>query len=88
MFIDGHLVNKTIVSSDNNYSLDGMINPTFQNSGETAVLIDGRKVLPGESFSVNAPNTILRNEISIIFENEIGKANIIHVGYVKTILTV
>lgn len=88
MFIDGHLVNKTITSSDNNYSLDGMINPTFQNTGETAVLIDGRKVLSGESFSVNAPNTILRNSISIIFENETGKANIIHVGYVQTILTV
>lgn len=88
MFVNGQLINKTIVSSDNNYSLDGMINPTFQNTGETAVLIDGRNVLPGESFAVNAPNVILTNSISIVFESEPEKANILHVGYVQTTVTI
>ena len=84
MFIEGKLINKVITSSDNDYSLKGMINPTFQNTGETAVLIDGRKVLAGESFSINAPNVILQNKISIVFESEADKANILHVGYVET----
>lgn len=88
MFVQGQLINKTIVNSENDYSLDGMINPTFQNTGETAVLIDGRKVLPGESFAVNAPNVILTNSISIVFEKEEGKANILHLGYVQTTVTI
>lgn len=87
MFVSGKLVNNTIVNSENNFSLEGMINPTFQNTGETAVLIDGRKVLAGESFAINAPNVILNNSISIVFETEAGKANILHVGYVQTTIT-
>lgn len=88
MFIEGQLVNTVITDSQNDFPLKGMINPTFQNSGEASVLIDGRKIEAGESYAINAPNVILTNNVSIIFENDSTKARILHLGYVQTSTTI
>lgn len=88
MFVEGQLVNTVVTDSHNEFPLKNMINPTFQNSGEASVLIDGRKVEAGESYAVNAPNVILLNSISIIFENDPSKSKILHIGYVRTSTTI
>lgn len=88
MFIEGQLINTVITENQNDFPLYGMINPTFQNSGEASVLIDGRKVESGESFAINAPNVILTNAISITFENDPAKTKVLHLGYVKTSTTI
>lgn len=84
-FQPGNMRNKIIARNDNNFSLAGMINPTFQNQGTNYVVIDGRTVLPGESFTVNAPNVVLQNSIAIKFESDMAKTNILYVGYVELI---
>lgn len=86
MFINGELKNAVITANHANYSLKGMINPTFQNEGTATVYIDGRKVESGQSYSVNAPNVILQNEVPIQFEPDASKTKILYVGYAITIL--
>lgn len=88
MFINGKLVNTVLTDSHNDFPLKGMINPTFQNTGEASVLIDGREIKTGESYAINAPNVILTNNVSIIFENDPAKTKVVHVGYVETSITI
>lgn len=86
MFVPGELKNEVITANNANYSLKDMINPTFQNEGEATVFIDGRIVKKGESYTINAPNVILQNTISINFDADGNKSKILYVGFVKTIL--
>lgn len=76
-----NLKNRIITSDQSQFDMKGMMNPTFQNQGETFVFIDGRKLMPGESFPVNIPNTILQNTLPIYFEKDAAKQNILYVGY-------
>lgn len=84
MFIEGQLTNTIITESQNEFPLKGMICPTFQNTGDAFVLIDGIKVASGESYAINAPCVILTNSISVVFENDPLKSRILHIGYVQT----
>lgn len=81
----GNLKNDFINQSKTGFSLKGKINPTFQNEGTAYVMIDGRKILPGESYSINVPNVILQNSIAITFEPDSNKTKILYVGYVELI---
>lgn len=81
----GNLKNDLVNQSQSRFSLKGKICPTFQNEGTATVLIDGRKLLPGESYSVNVPNVMLQNSIAITFEDTPGKTKILMVGYVEII---
>lgn len=80
----GNLRNLLIQDNHSNYSLVGMVNPTFQNQGTAAVTIDGRKLEPGETYSVNAP-VVLQNAISIIFDADTTKTRQLYLGYVQII---
>lgn len=80
----GNLVNQLIKDNHSAFSLAGMVNPTFQNQGEASVTIDGRILVPGESYSVNAP-IVLQNAIPISFENDSTKTRALYLGYVSII---
>lgn len=79
----GNLKNELINQSQSRYSLAGKICPTFQNEGTATVYIDGRKLLAGESYSVNVPNVILNNSIPITFDTDPAKTKILYVGFVE-----
>lgn len=80
----GNLRNELINQSQSRYSLSGKICPTFQNEGTATVFIDGRKLLSGESYSVNVPNVILNNSISITFDTtDPAKTKILYIGFVE-----
>ena len=81
--LKGSLRNRLISENHASYDLSGKINPTFQNEGTDDVYIDGRKVLPGQSYSVNVPNVIMQNAIPITFEGGIGKTKILYIGFVE-----
>jgi len=81
----GKLKNELVNQSQSQYSLLGKICPTFQNEGTASVYIDGRKLLTGESYSVNAPNVILQNSIAITFDIDPTKTKILYVGFVELI---
>ena len=80
----GQLVNKLIKDNQSSFSLEGMVNPTFQNQGTAAVTIDGRKLESGETYSVYAP-VVLKNAIAIEFEKDNTKTRALYVGYVAII---
>lgn len=77
-FQKGELRNDVIVDSDNNYSLEGMVCPTFQNNGGP-VLVNGIKLLTGESFAINVPNVVLTNSIPVVFLSNDRK---LAIGYI------
>ena len=79
----GVLRNILVTKTNLNYPLKGKINPTFQNEGTAVAYIDGRKLLPGESYSVNVPNVILQNNIPITFESDPSKKPILYIGFVE-----
>lgn len=79
----GKLRNVLVSQSSSNYSLEGKINPTFQNEGTAIAYIDGRKLNPGESYSINVPNVILQNKIPVTFESDPSKTRILYVGFVE-----
>ena len=81
----GKLKNELVNQSQSQYSLSGKICPTFQNEGTASVYIDGRKLLTGESYSVNAPNVILQNSIAITFDTDPTKTKILYIGFVELI---
>lgn len=78
---DGILTNRIITESHAQFSLLGMVNPSWQNQGTASVYIDGRLVLPGESFVANLPNLRLKNAIPIVFENDPLKTRILYLGF-------
>lgn len=82
-FRKGNSRNVMIDTNHSQFSLLGMVNPTFQNQGTAYVIIDGRKVLPGESFPYNVPNVILQNSIGINFEPDAAKTRILYLGFVQ-----
>lgn len=76
---------KIDIVNDNepNYSLKGMLCPTFQNQGVSPVYVFGQRLLQNESLPFNIPNVILTGEISIQFESQIKAERKLVVGYVR-----
>jgi hypothetical protein len=81
----GDLKNEIVTDSISNFSLKGMISPSFQNQGTATVFIDGRIVKTGENYTINVPSIVLRNSIQIQFETDPSKTKILYLGYVKLI---
>lgn len=79
----GNLVHKILKQNEENYSLQGMISPSFQNLGTATAYIDGRVIAPGKTFSVNVPGIELQNTIQIIFENDPSKVKQLHLHFVQ-----
>tara|TARA_B100000929_G_scaffold281818_1_gene261181 strand:- start:188 stop:445 length:258 start_codon:yes stop_codon:yes gene_type:complete len=67
MFVKGTLANK-LITDDCEFSLKGMVEPTFYNFGDGNVKIDQAKVEPEVSFSAGATGVIMQNTVSIKFE--------------------
>ncbi len=84
MFLHGNLGNTLIDKNHSNFSLDGMVNPSFQNEGTASVNINGRELKPGQSFSAFAP-IVLRNSIPITFEADSTKTRILYLGYITLV---
>ena len=76
----GNLINKVVTDNHSAFSLDGMVNPTFQNGGTSPVSVDGRILAPGETYSVFL-NLVLKNAIPISFDKDKTKTRILYVGY-------
>jgi len=68
-FSKGKLQKELITFSDENYPLDGKINPTFTNIGTSDVMVDGETLATGESFKVDAPGVVLTESIAIVFKS-------------------
>lgn len=81
MLFKGNLRNLMITKTQPSFSLKGKISPTFQNEGTAFVIVDGRKLLPGESYSANLPYMICQNAIPITFESDSSKTRILYVGF-------
>ncbi len=64
----GNLAIKKIKKDTDNFSLEGMIEPTFYNNGAENVQILHVVVKPGEKFFGGALNMVMNNEIPIRFE--------------------
>ncbi|WP_163398158.1 hypothetical protein [Flavobacterium fluviatile] len=80
----GNLVNDLIKDNHSALPLSGMINPTFQNQGTASVTIDGRILMPDETFTVFAP-IVLQNAIPIVFEADKTKTRKLYLSYVSVI---
>lgn len=61
---------KKITEDTDNFSLKGMIEPTFYNFGEENVRVYHTVVKPGESFLAGVHNRIMVGEIPIQFEGD------------------
>ncbi len=79
--LKGALKQNLITYSDNQFSLNGMINPTFTNVGDAPVMVDGAILQKGNSFKVDLPNLVLTNTISINFLSEVKEECQLSVRY-------
>lgn len=79
----GNLAHKVIKENHENYSLQGMISPSFQNLGTATAYVGGREIASGKSFSVNVPGIELQNFLQITFENDPSKNRKLHVHFVQ-----
>lgn len=59
---------KKITEDTSNFSLKGMVEPTFYNFGTDPVRVLHSVVKPGESFLAGVHNMVMNNEVPIIFE--------------------
>jgi hypothetical protein len=78
----GVLKNVVIQFDQPQFSLDGMLSPTFQNEGTAFVLIDGRMIPAGDSYVINQPGVVLFGKVQITFEDDPAKSKVLQVGYV------
>lgn len=65
-----NILHKTINQNDNAFDLKGMINPTFQNLGDSPVLVNGTLLENGDSYPVLTNGLELQNKISIAFTSD------------------
>lgn len=80
-FSEGNLVNETITENQSNFSLKGMLCPCFQNLGSSDVMFNGLILQTGDSYVVNVPTVVLKNEIDIRFLSNTGRKFV--VSYVR-----
>lgn len=59
---------KMITEDQDNFPLDGMIEPTFYNFGQSDVYVFHSRIKPGESFQAGVSGMVMSNEIPIRFE--------------------
>lgn len=73
---------KKVTIDTDNFSLAGMIEPTFYNFGSEPVRVFHAVVKPGESFLAGVHNMVMNNEIPIEFEgtNKSGRNLIVYFG--------
>jgi hypothetical protein len=73
---------KKIVEDVDNFSLKGMIEPTFYNFGDQNVHVLYSIVKPGESFLAGVSNMVMDNDVVIRFEgnNKIGRNLMVYYG--------
>jgi len=62
--------NRNITKDDNSFDLTGMINPCFQNNGQSPVLINGNLIESGDSFSINTHGMQLQGTATITFTDD------------------
>lgn len=79
----GNLVHRVVDDNHEDYSLQGMISPTFQNVGTATAYVGGREIAQGKSFSVNVPGIELQNSLPIIFEPDPAKTRKLHLHFVQ-----
>lgn len=77
----GAVKQQLITYSDNQFSLEGFVNPTFTNLGDSPVMVDGELLQKGDSFKVDLPNLVLSNTISINFLSEVKEECQLSVRY-------
>lgn len=83
MFLKGILGKEIIKRSEQSFSLNGMINPTFQNVGTSPVMVDGRILESGDTFYMDCPNVILTNAISIQFTGTSVQSKLLYCHFVR-----
>lgn len=59
---------KHITEDEDNFSLDGMIEPTFYNFGTTDVFVLHSRIKPGESFLAGVSGMVMNGTIPIDFK--------------------
>lgn len=59
---------KKIKQDIDNFSLKGMIEPTFYNFGPDPVRVLHSVILPGEKFFAGVLGMVMMNEVPIVFE--------------------
>jgi hypothetical protein len=68
---------KKITEDTDNFSLKGMIEPTFYNFGDLPVNVLHSEIKPGESFLAGVSNMVMMNEVNVQFEgNNINGRNL------------
>lgn len=77
MLIKGNLDFKIITKDTDNFSLEGMVEPTFYNFGDTNVEVLHSVIKPGNKFFAGALNYVMNNEVPIKFVEPAGKRRII-----------
>ena len=63
----GTLGYKKITKNIDNFSIDGMVEPTFYNFGEGDVRVYDTVVKPGESFLAGCHNMVMEGEFPVVF---------------------
>lgn len=84
--LKANLVNKLIVLNNQNFSLKGMICPTFQNEGTCDVIIQGRILKPNSSFGVYAPGYALQNSVNIQFVGSPSDTKRLYLSYLEEVI--
>lgn len=82
------LTTKVITETEEGFSVDGFMNPTFHNDGEASVRINDQVIHPNEHYAINFPNCVLSGKVNIKFnEGEGRKLVIIKYGMVVGLAT-
>lgn len=69
---------KKIKEDTENFSLEGMIEPTFYNFGPDPVSVLHSVIPPGEAFNAGVIGMVMMNEVPIVFEgNNVNERNLI-----------
>lgn len=76
------LAYKKIKEDIDNFSLKGMVEPTFYNFGQENVRVLHSVIKPGESFLAGVSGMVMNNEVPIHFEgtNKQGRNLIVYYG--------
>jgi len=66
--LKANLVSKIITENDDNFSLEGMIEPTFYNFSDNDVEVLYSVIKPGGKFFAGVVNMVMMNKVPIIFK--------------------
>ena len=71
---------KKITKDEENFSLDGLIEPTFYNFGEDDVVVHHTTVKTGEQFLAGVTGFVMNGEISIKFKGNGRRELLLYYG--------